>query len=330
VPWPPRVNLVTGKWVFKHKFRPDGSFDKYKARWVVCGFTQRVGVDFGKTFAPVIKLGTIHTVLTLAASKQWPVHQLDVSNAFLHGHLQEQVYYHQPTRFIDIAKPAVVYSLLKSLYGLKQAPRAWFTRFAQYAKSIGFNPTRSDSSLFIFKDGSQLAYLLLYVNDMILTTSSTSLLGVIISRLQSEFAVKDMGTLWFFLVVGIRRSSTDFFLSQDKYVEDLLERAGMVNSKVALTPVDMAGKLPIDADPPVADPSEYHSFTGGLQYLTITRPDIVYAIQQVCLHMHDLRASHLALLKRVLRYVRGTTSFGLHLRASSSTAITTYTDADWA
>jgi hypothetical protein len=104
----------------------------------------------------------------------------------------------------------------------------------------------------------------------------------------------------------------------------------MVNSKAALTLVDMADKLPIDVGPLVANPSEYHSFAGGLQYLTITRPDIVYAIQQVCLHMHDLRASHLALLKCVLRYVRGTASLGLHLRASSSTAITMYTDVDWA
>jgi hypothetical protein len=104
----------------------------------------------------------------------------------------------------------------------------------------------------------------------------------------------------------------------------------MGNSKAALTPVDTAGKLPADAGPPVADPSEYRSLAGGLQYLTITRPDIAYTVQQVCLHMHDPRASHLALLKRVLRYVRGTTSLDLHLRASSSTTITAYTDADWA
>jgi hypothetical protein len=255
---------------------------------------------------------------------------LDISNAFLHGHLQEQVYCHQPAGFIDIAKPDAVCSLSKSLYGLTQAPRAWFTRFAQYAQSIGFNSTHSDSSLFVFKDGSQPAYLLLYVDDMILTASSTSLLRAIISRLQSEFAVKDMGALRFFLGVHIKRSSSGFFLSQEKYAEDLLERAGMGNSKAALTPVDTAGKLPADAGPLVADPSEYRSLAGGLQYLTITRPDIAYAVQQVCLHMHDPRASHLALLKRVLRYVRGTTSLGLHLRASSSTTITAYIDADWA
>jgi hypothetical protein len=94
VPQPPHANLVTGKWVFKHKFRLDGSFEKYKARWVVRGFTQRTSVDVDETFTPVIKLGTIRTVLTLAASKQWHVHQLDVSNAFHHDHLQEQVYCH--------------------------------------------------------------------------------------------------------------------------------------------------------------------------------------------------------------------------------------------
>jgi hypothetical protein len=151
VPRPSRANVVTGKWVFKHKFRADGSFEKYKARWVVRGFTQRAGVDFGETFAPMIKPGTVRTVLTIAANKCWPVNQLDVTNAFLHGHLDEQVYSHQPVGFIDSSMPDAVCSLSKSLYGLKQAPRAWFNHFAQFAISIGFSPTRSDSSLFVYK-----------------------------------------------------------------------------------------------------------------------------------------------------------------------------------
>jgi histone deacetylase 1/2 len=125
VPRLPGVNLVTDKWVFRHKFKADGSLDRYKARWVLRGFTQRPGVDYDETFSPVVKPATIRMVLKLALSRSWPIHQLDVKNVFLHGTLNETVYYVQPTGFVDSTKPNYVRHLNKSLYGLKQAPRAW-------------------------------------------------------------------------------------------------------------------------------------------------------------------------------------------------------------
>ena len=132
VPRPPRANVITGKWVFRHKTRPDGSLERYKARWVERGFRQRAGVDFTDTFAPVVKPGMIHVVLQLAVSRAWPVHQLDVSNAFLHGHLDEQVFYQQPTGFVDADYPDDVCLLSCSLYGLKEAPRAWYQQIAAF------------------------------------------------------------------------------------------------------------------------------------------------------------------------------------------------------
>ncbi|KAM3280467.1 hypothetical protein ACQJBY_047323 [Aegilops geniculata] len=124
VPRPPTANQISGKWVFKHKFCADGSLERYKARWVVRGFNQRAGVDYGETFSPVVKPATIRSVLTIAASRGWPVHQLDVKNAFLHGTLAEEVYCLQPAGFVDEHRPQHVCRLNKSLYGLKQAPRA--------------------------------------------------------------------------------------------------------------------------------------------------------------------------------------------------------------
>jgi histone deacetylase 1/2 len=124
VPRPPRANVISGKWVFRHKTHSDGTLERYKARWVVRGFRQRAGVDFTETFAPVVKPGTIRTVLQLAVSRGWPVHQMDVSNAFLHGYLTGQVYCEQPTGFVDASHPGHVCLLSRSLYGLKQAPRA--------------------------------------------------------------------------------------------------------------------------------------------------------------------------------------------------------------
>jgi histone deacetylase 1/2 len=129
---PLQANVVTGKWIFRHKFHADGSFDRYKARWVLRGFTQRPGVDYDETFSPVVKPATVRIVLTFARSRDGPIHQLDVKNVFLHGTLTETVYCSQPQGFADPALPTHVCKLNKSLYGLKQAPRAWYNCFATF------------------------------------------------------------------------------------------------------------------------------------------------------------------------------------------------------
>ena len=125
IPRPSRSNAVTGKWVFKHKFKADGSLERYKARWVLRGFTQHPDIDYDETFSPVVKPATVQTVLSLVVSRHWPVHQLNVKNAFLHGNLSETVYCAQPLGFEDSSHPDFVCHLNRSLYGLKQAPRAW-------------------------------------------------------------------------------------------------------------------------------------------------------------------------------------------------------------
>ena len=124
VPRPPGPHVISGKWIFKNKYNADGSLERRKARWVVRGFSQRPGLDFDQTFSPVVKPATIRMVLHLAAARDWPVHQLDVKNAFLHGDLTEKVYCQQPAGFVDPAHPNDICLLQKSLYGLKQAPRA--------------------------------------------------------------------------------------------------------------------------------------------------------------------------------------------------------------
>jgi len=326
VPRPPRTNLVTGKWIFKHKLEADGSLERYKARWVLRGFTQRPGVDFDETFSPVVKPATVRTVLSLALSRRWPIHQLDVKNAFLHGTLSETVYCAQPAGFEDTAHPDYVCRLNRSLYGLKQAPRAWYSRFAAYLLSLGFVEAKSDTSLFVYRRGTDTIYLLLYVDDIVLTASSSALLQQTIQALQQEFSMKDLGELHF-LGMHVRRHGTGLLLSQRQYMLDILERAGMTECKPCSTPVDTNPKLAADG-PPVQDASEFRSLAGALQYLTFTRPDIAYAVQQVCLHMHDPREPHLAALKHILRYIRGTLHLGLLLRPSSQSELTVYSDAD--
>nr|CAE05417.1 OSJNBa0035I04.5 [Oryza sativa Japonica Group]CAE05956.3 OSJNBb0088C09.15 [Oryza sativa Japonica Group] len=330
VPRPPGANVVTGKWIFKHKFHSDGSLARHKARWVVHGYSQQHGIDYDETFSPVVKPSTIRVVLSIATSRSWPIHQLDVKNAFLHGTLDETVYCQQSSGFIDPAAPDAVCLLQRSLYGLKQAPRAWYQRFATYIRQLGFTPSASDTSLFILRDGDRLAYLLLYVDDIILMASSAELLCHITARLHTEFAMTDLGDLHFFLGISVRRTPDDLFLSQRQYAVDLLQRAGMSEYHPTATPVDARAKLSASEGAPVADPTEYRSLADALQYLTLTRPEIAYAVQQVCRFMHDPHEPHLALVKRIMRYIKGSLSAGLHIGTGPVGSLTAYSDADWA
>ncbi|XP_048496507.1 uncharacterized mitochondrial protein AtMg00810-like [Beta vulgaris subsp. vulgaris] len=269
-------------------------------------------------------------MLSLALSKSWSIHQLDVKNAFLHGDLKETVYLHQPLGFRDPARPNHVCLLKKSLYGLKQAPRAWYMRFADFVSTLGFIHSKSDHSLFIYRHGSHVAYLLLYVDDIILTASSDELRQSIIASLSSEFAMKDLGSLSYFLGIAVTRHAGGLFLSQRKYALEIIERAGMASCKPSPTSVDTKPKMSAHASTPYEDPSHYRSLAGALQYLTFTRPDISYAVQQVCLFMHASCDEHMqALIKRIVRYIQGTIDHGLHLYPSSASTLVSYTDANW-
>lgn len=139
--------------MYRHKFHADGSLARYKARWVASGFNQQSGLDYDETFRPVVKPTTVRTVLSLAVTRSWPVHQLDVTNAFLHSTLADTVYCEQPSGFVDPAHPNYVCKLHKALYGLKHAPRAWFHRFATYISSLGFIGSKTDTSLFVYRRG---------------------------------------------------------------------------------------------------------------------------------------------------------------------------------
>ncbi|GJS60756.1 ribonuclease H-like domain-containing protein [Tanacetum coccineum] len=256
------------------------TLSRYKARLVANGSTQLVGIDVDETFSLVIKPATIRILLNLAISRHWLVHQLDVKNAFLHGSLSETVYMHQPPGFWDLQHPDHVCLLQRSLYGLKQTPRAWFQRFAAYAAWVGFHHSRCDSSLFIYRQGADTAYLHLYVDDIVLTASSSDLLQQIITSLHAEFSMTDLGSLNYFLGIFVTHNGSGMFLSQQKYATEVLDRAGMLNCKPCHTHVDTDSKLSADGAP-ISDSTLYRSLAEALQYLTFTRPDISYVVQQL-------------------------------------------------
>uniref|UniRef100_A0A2N9F5Y1 CCHC-type domain-containing protein n=1 Tax=Fagus sylvatica TaxID=28930 RepID=A0A2N9F5Y1_FAGSY len=330
VPPPADCNIVGCKWVFRIKRHADGSIDRFKARLVAKGFNQRPGLDYKETFSPVVKPVTIRTVLTLAVMYGWSLRQLDVNNAFLHGHLTEKVYMKQPPGFTSPEHPNHICCLTKAIYGLKQAPRAWFSALKQALLEFGFINAKSDSSLFVFHDGSILAYCLVYVDDLILTGNNSTFVTSIIDQLGQKFSLKDLGPLHFFLGVEVIPTKEGLFLTQHKYIRDMLSKTSMDGAKDVTTPLSTSVSLKLADGSSSVDSTEYRRVIGALQYLSLTRPDISFAVNKLSQFMHSPTQTHWTATKRLLRYLKNTIFHGINIRKTSSPALTCFSDADWA
>ncbi|KAM1797964.1 hypothetical protein ACFX12_032087 [Malus domestica] len=330
VPSPSHRTIVGSKWVYKIKKNPDGSISRYKARLVAQGYTQEHGLDYSETFSPVVRHTTVRLILVLAAQFGWNLRQLDIKNAFLHGDLEEEVYMQQPQGFVDPSCPSYVCKLIKSLYGLKQAPRAWNSKFTSYLPSLGFTTSLSDTSLFVKVDKGDIVLLLLYVDDIILTGSNPITVQVVISELAEVFDLKDMGRLSYFLGLQIQyKDDGSLFISQSKYAKDLLKKAAMETCKPTSTPSKPHAQFLEQEGAPLSDPSHYRSLVGALQYLTFTRPDLAQAVNMVCQFMTSPTDLHMHLVKRILRYLKGTLEYGLHYKKSLDFNLLAYSDSDW-
>uniref|UniRef100_A0A2N9HKT3 Uncharacterized protein n=1 Tax=Fagus sylvatica TaxID=28930 RepID=A0A2N9HKT3_FAGSY len=280
VPLPAGEKTVGCKWVFTVKYMADSSVDRYKARLVAKGFTQVPGKDFGATFAPVAKLTSVRLLVSLAASHSWPLHQLDIKNAFLHGDLLETIYMDTPPGFRAEGEYAgKVCRLRKSLYGLKQSPRAWFSRFSEVILSMEFVRCHSDHTCFIRRrlDGCCII-LLVYVDDIILTGDDAPGISQVKQDLGKVFDVKDLGSLRYFLGIEVARSRNGISLSQRKYTLDLLQDTGMLGCRPASTPMDPNLKLSTESGDLLLNPSMYQRLVGRLIYLTNTRPDLTFVM----------------------------------------------------
>jgi histone deacetylase 1/2 len=332
VPPIPGANVIDSKWVFKVKRHSDGSIERYKARLVAKGFKQRYGLDYEDTFSPVVKPTTIRLLLSLAVNRRWALRQLDVQNAFLHGVLEEEVFMRQPPGFEDPTCPQHICRLDKALYGLKQAPRAWHHRLGSALAALGFVPSKADTSLFILQRPTITMFLLVYVDDIIVISSSPTTVDRLVSRLSQQFAIKDLGTLHYFLGVEVHTLKTGLSLTQRKYALDILARAGMLKCSSASTPMAANERLCAEDGDLLSDEDAtlYRSLVGGLQYLTLTRPDLSFSVNRVCQYLHAPRSSHWSAVKRILRYVHGTVAHGLLVQPSRSDALSAYSDADWA
>ncbi|TYK28116.1 Zinc finger, CCHC-type [Cucumis melo var. makuwa] len=260
---PEGKNAIGLKWVYKTKFAADGSLEKHKARLVVKGYAQQHGIDFEETFSPVARFKTMRIVLALPAQQQWPVYQFDVKSAFLNGELQEEVYVEQPEGFVKKNSEEKVYKLTKVLYGLN--------------KLLG-------------RGKNDFITVCLYVDDIIYTSSSKSLVAEVKSHMKDKFEMTNLAT----------------------------------------TPMNVNEKLQQNDGAEMAHAQRFRSFVGGLIYLTHTRPDISYSICVISTFMQCPSRDHFGAEKRVMRYIAGTIEYGIWYSKVSDSKLCGFIDSDWA
>jgi hypothetical protein len=337
---PPGRKAIGCKYVFKIKRNADGTVERYKARLVAKGFSQKEGVDFTETFAPVAKFQSIRTVLALAAAQGYPVHQMDVKTAFLNGDIEEEIYMQQPEGTVKPGQERLVWRLRKALYGLKQAPRMWYRKLDQYLQELGFTRSDADHSVYVRRDTARgsMVIIAVYVDDLVIT-GDTALVTATKAALGQRFDMKDLGEVHWLLGIEVARRGDTFQLSQRKYIADMLEAYGMTDARPVTTPADPHTTLTADMSPQSDEERSamasvpYRNAVGSIMYLMVgTRPDLAAAVSAVSRFMADPGQQHWTAVKRILRYLRGTADWTLTLGGAGGGAVelSGYCDADWA
>ncbi|KAK4386010.1 Retrovirus-related Pol polyprotein from transposon RE2 [Sesamum angolense] len=328
---PPNADIVACRWVFTLKFRADGTLERYKARLVAKGFTRTYGVDYFETFSPVARLNSIRVLFSLAVNFSWPMYQMDIKNAFLYGDLNETVYMEQPPGYVAQGeKQRMVCKLKKAIYGLKQSPRAWFDKFSRIIGEFGFSRCQADHSVFVQTTTSGMVVLAVYVDDILITGSDLVGIEEAKTYLQKHFVTKDLGRPRYFLGIEIAHSKHGISLSQRKYACDLLHEAGLLGTKPVDTPMDSNPDFSNDDGNYLEDKTKYRRLVGKLIYLTVTRPDISFAVGLVSQFMNKPRLVHWEAALRILKYIKASPGKGLLFKRHGHVKIEAYSDADYA
>ena len=335
---PKGKRALQNKWVYRLK-EEEGGKRRHKARLVAKGFAQKQGIDFNEIFSPVVKMNSIRTILSLVAVQDLHLEQMDVKTTFLHGELEEEIYMHQPQGYETKGKEKMVCRLKKSLYGLKQAPRQWYLKFDKFMLDHEFKRCNSDHCVYTKKlgDGRSII-LMLYVDDMLIASANMQDIKELKEELSKSFSMKDLGTAKRILGMKISRDrmKKTLKLSQEEYIEKVLERFVMQNAKSVSTPLASHFRLSKDMCPKTQEEivhmskAPYASAVGSLMYAMVwTRPDIAHAVGVVSRFMENPGNEHWQAVKWILRYLRGTSTHALCF-GGTDICLQGYADADMA
>ncbi|KAI3672760.1 hypothetical protein L6452_38859 [Arctium lappa] len=330
IPRPSDKTVIGTKWVFRNKLDEHGTVTRNKARLVAQGYRQEEGIDYDETFAPVARLEAIRLFLAYAVYKDFIVYQMDVKSAFLNGKLNEEVYVEQPPGFYDPKHPNYVYKLDKALYGLKQAPRAWYDTLSSFLISENFERGKIDNTLFFRKIKGHIILVQIYVDDIIFGSTNPSLCTRFAERMKKEYKMSMMGELTYFLGLQIKQSDKGTFINQGKYVKDMLKKFDLTQASAMKTPMAPPLTLNIDPSGKPVNVTAYRGMIGSLLYLTASRPDIMYSTCLCARYQSEPKESHLIAVKRIFRYLKGTSNLGLWYPKDSGFDLTGYSDSDFA
>jgi hypothetical protein len=316
------------KWIFKKKMKSDGSIDKYKARLVAKGYRQSKGIDYFDTYAPVARISSIRTLISLASIYNLEIHQMDVKTAFLNGYLDEEVYMEQPEGFIIPGQENKVCKLVRSLYGLKQAPKQWHERFDNVVISNGFRLNETDKCIYFKMFDSNIVIICLYVDDMLIFSNSISCIKDTKDFLSSHFDMKDMGIANTILGIKLHKIGNAYAISQTHYIDKVLNKFSHLHDKISRIPYNSSLKLGINKNRCVSQ-LEYSSIIGSLMYaMHWTRPDIAFAVGKLSRYTSCPSIEHWKAISIVLGYLKGTKSYALYYEGYPS-VIEGYSDANW-
>ena len=328
---PPRSQTIIGtKWVFRNKMDENGIVSRNKARLVAQGYNQQEGIDYDETFAPVARLESIRILLAYACAHNFKLFQMDVKSAFLNGVINEEVYVAQPPGFVDFEKPNHIFKLKKALYGLKQAPKAWYDRLKTFLVDHKYTMGLVDNTLFTKKKDSHIIIVQIYVDDIIFGSTCQDLCDDFSKIMHDEFEMSMMGELNFFLGLQIKQLEDGIFFNQSKYIRDMLRKFGLEDSKPIKTPMSTETKLVKYEESESVDNTKYRGMIGSLLYLTASRPDIMFSVCLCARFQEDPKTIHLEAVKRIFRYIKGTTHLGLWYPKGTGLDTIVYADSDHA
>ncbi|GJT07633.1 putative ribonuclease H-like domain-containing protein [Tanacetum coccineum] len=329
VPLDGKIAIGT-KWILKNKRDARGIVVRNKARLVAQGHRQEEGIDYDEVFAPVARIEAIRLFLAFASYMGFMVYQMDVKSAFLYGEIDEEVYVTQPKGFEDPHFPKHVYKVVKALYGLHQAPRAWYARLSTFLLKHNYRRGTIDKTLFIKKDSRDIILVQVYVDDIIFGSTKKAWCDEFEVLMKGEFEMSAMGELTFFLGLQVKQKPDGIFISQDKYVQDMLKKFDMESVRTATTPYEASKPKSKDEPDDAVNVHLYRSMIGSLMYLTASRPDIMFAVSACSRHQVTPLTSHLNAVKKIFKYLKGQPKLGLWYPRDSPFVLEAYSDSDYA